>query len=309
VKPPEQTPLSAIAIFKLFEEGGIPRGVANLVTTMNPDIVGKELLRNSMVRKVSFTGSVEVGKKIMRRASEDLKRVTLELGGHAPFIVYNDADIELAASHAVASKFQNTGQTCVSLNRIYVHESVSKEFTEAFVGLVKKLRVGNPLDESVDVGPLIDEEGMQRVEEHVADALEKGANLLLGGSRMKDREFAKGLFFEPTVLSRVTHDMLVMKEETFGPVAPILTFESDEEVLSYANGSRYGLAAFFYTRDIKRAILTSERLQYGLVGINNSRLGAVNIPFGGIKHSGIGKEGGRLGLEEFLDTKLVSIGI
>jgi len=309
VKPPEQTPLSAIAIFELFEEAGIPRGVANLVTTINPDVVGKELLRNPKVRKVSFTGSIEVGKKIIRRASEDLKRVTLELGGHAPFIVYEDAEIELAASHALASKFQNTGQTCVALNRIYVHESISKEFTETFVGLVKKLRIGNPLDESVDMGPLIDEEGMQKVEEHVADALGKGAKLLSGGSRRKDGEFAKGLFFEPTVLSQITHDMLIMKEETFGPVAPIVTFESDEEVLSYANGSQYGLAAFFYTRDIGRAILMSESLEYGLIGINNSSLGAAHIPFGGLKHSGIGKEGGRLGLEEFLETKIVSIGL
>lgn len=309
VKPPEQTPLSAIAIFKLFEEAGIPRGVANLVTTMNPDVVGKELLRNPKVRKVSFTGSVEVGKKIMRRASEDLKRVTLELGGHAPFIVYEDAEIELAASHALASKYQNAGQTCVALNRIYVHDSISKEFTEAFVGLVKKLRIGNPLDETVEVGPLIDEEGVAKVEAHIQDALDKGAKLLSGGRRRRDGVFEKGLFFEPTVLSQVNQDMLIMKEETFGPVAPIVTFESDEEVLAYANGSEYGLAAFFYTRDIGRAILMSERLEYGFIGVNNSRLGAVHIPFGGVKHSGVGKEGGRLGLEEFLETKLVSIGI
>jgi succinate-semialdehyde dehydrogenase/glutarate-semialdehyde dehydrogenase len=309
VKPPEQTPLSAIAIFKLFEEAGIPRGVANLVTTMNPDVVGKEFLSNPKVRKVSFTGSVEVGKKIMRRASEDLKRVTLELGGHAPFIVYEDAKIELAASHAVASKFQNTGQTCVALNRIYVHESIAKEFTEAFVGLVKKLRIGDPLDETVDVGPLIDKEGMEKVEAHIQDALDKGANLLFGGHRRTDGAFEKGLFFEPTVLSQVNHDMLIMKEETFGPIAPIVTFESDEEVLSYANGSGYGLAAFFYTLDIKRAILMAETLEFGFIGINNPRLGAVHIPFGGLKQSGIGKEGGRLGLEEFLETKLISIGI
>jgi succinate-semialdehyde dehydrogenase/glutarate-semialdehyde dehydrogenase len=309
VKPPEQTPLSAVAIFELFEEAGMPPGVANLVTTMNPDVVGKELLGNPKVRKVSFTGSVEVGKKIMRRASGGLKRVTLELGGHAPFIVFEDADVELAASHAVASKFQNTGQTCVALNRIYVHESISNEFTKIFLGLVRKLRMGNPLDDSVDVGPLIDEDGIQKVEEHVADALEKGAKLLLGGSRKKDGEFGKGLYFEPTVLSDVTHDMLVMKEETFGPVAPIATFVSDEEALSYANDSPYGLAVFFYTRDIGRAISFSERLEYGLVGVNNARLGAVHIPFGGVKLSGIGKEGGRLGLEEFLETKLVSIGV
>lgn len=309
VKPPEQTPLSAIAIFELFEEAGIPSGAANLVTALRPDTVGKEMLGNPRVRKVSFTGSVEVGKEIMRGASDDLKRITLELGGHAPFIVFGDADIELAALHAVASKFQNSGQTCVALNRIYVHESVSEGFTAKFVELVKRLRTGNPLDETVDVGPLIDEEGMEKVEAHVGDALSGGAELLTGGRRLTDGDLSKGLYFEPTVLTRVTHDMLIMKEETFGPVAPIATFKSDDEVLSRANDSPYGLAAFFYTRDAGRVIMMSERLEYGLVGINNARLGAVHIPFGGVKHSGIGKEGGRQGLEEFLETKVVSMGI
>lgn len=309
VKPPEQTPLSAVAIFELFEEAGIPRGAANLVTTANPDVVGKELLKNPKVKKVSFTGSVEVGKKIMRGASDDLKRVTLELGGHAPFIVFEDADIELAASHAIASKFQNAGQTCVALNRIYLHESVSKKFMDIFLGHVKRLRMGNPLDEAVDLGPMIDEEGVRKVELHVADALEKGAKLLFGGTRKKNGQFTKGLFFEPTVLSDVTHEMLVMREETFGPVAPVATFVSDDEAVAFANGTPYGLAAFFYTRDTRRVQLISEKLDFGLIGVNNSRLGAVHIPFGGVKHSGIGKEGGRLGLEEFLETKLVSVGI
>lgn len=309
VKPPEQTPLSAVAIFEMFEEAGIPGGVANLVTTANPDVVGEELLINPKVRKVSFTGSVEVGKKIMRRASDDLKRVTLELGGHAPFIVFEDADIALAASHAVASKFQNAGQTCVALNRIYLHESISKKFMDIFLGHVKRLRMGNPLDEAVDLGPMIDEEGVRKVEQHVADALEKGAKLLFGGKRKKNGQFAKGLFYEPTVLSDVTHEMLVMREETFGPVAPVATFVSDDEAVAFANGTPYGLAAFFYTRDTRRAQLISEKLDFGLIGVNNSRLGAVHIPFGGVKHSGIGKEGGRLGLEEFLETKLVSAGI
>jgi succinate-semialdehyde dehydrogenase/glutarate-semialdehyde dehydrogenase len=309
LKPAEQTPLSAIAIFELFEEVGIPPGVANLVTTLNPEVVGKELLTNPLVRKLSFTGSVEVGRQIMRDASEQIKKVTLELGGHAPFIVFDDADIEAAVYQAVGSKFQNTGQTCVALNRIYLHESISENFTSRFIGEVKKLRMGNPLDESVQVGPLIDEEGLQKVVAHVEDALSKGAELLVGGHRRSDGEFGKGLFFEPTVLSEITDDMLIMKEETFGPVAPIMTFSSDNEVLSYANELPYGLAAFFYTRDISRAIRMSERLEYGLVGINNSRLGAVHIPFGGVKQSGYGKEGGRLGLEEFLETKLISVGL
>ncbi len=309
VKPPEQTPLSAIAIFELFEEAGIPPGVANLVTTLNPETVGQELLTNPLVRKLSFTGSVEVGKRIMRGASEQLKRVTLELGGHAPFIVFDDADIEAAAQGAIRSKFQNMGQTCVALNRIYVHESIIERFTSRFTEMVRGLKMGNPLDETVQVGPLIDEDALRKVKAHVEDAMSKGARLLLGGNRGMDDEFTKGFFFEPTILSHVTHDMLIMREETFGPVAPIAVFKSEDEVLSYANQLPYGLAAFFYTRDISRAIRMAERLEYGVVGVNNSRLGAVNIPLGGVKQSGYGKEGGRLGLEEFLETKLISIGL
>src|SRR3990170_1581185 len=309
VKPAEQTPLSAIAIFQLFEEAGLPLGVANLVTTLNPEVIGQELLTSPLVRKLSFTGSIEVGKHIMREAAGQLKLITLELGGHAPFIVFEDADIEAAAFAAMKSKFQNAGQTCVALNRIYVHESIIDPFTCRFTELVKGLKMGNPLDESVHIGPLIDEEGLNKVKLHVEDALSKGAELLTGGCRRKDNEFSKGLFFEPTVLSLVTHDMQIMREETFGPVAPILTFKSDDEVLSYANEPPYGLAAFFYTRDLSRAIRIAESMEYGLVGINNSNLGAVQIPFGGQKHSGYGKEGGRMGLEEFLETKLISIGL
>jgi succinate-semialdehyde dehydrogenase/glutarate-semialdehyde dehydrogenase len=309
VKPPEQTPLSALAIFELFEEAGFPPGVANLVTTLNPETVGQELLANPLVRKVSFTGSVEVGKRIMRGAADQLKRVTLELGGHAPFIVFEDADIEAAAQGAIKSKFQNAGQTCVALNRIYVQESVVEPFTSRFVGLVKGLKMGNPLDETVQVGPLIDGEGLRKVKRHVQDAVSKGAQLLVGGKHKTDDEFAKGFFFEPTVLSGVTHEMRIMREETFGPVAPIVLFKSEDEVLSYANELPYGLASFFYTRDISRAIRMADRLEYGVVGVNNSRLGAVNIPLGGVKQSGQGKEGGRMGLEEFLETKLIAIGI
>jgi len=309
VKPAEQTPLSAIAIFELFDEVGIPPGVANLITTLEPDVIGQELLTNPLVRKLSFTGSIEVGKHIMRESADQLKRVTLELGGHAPFIVFDDADLEEAACAAINSKFQNSGQTCVALNRIYVHESIAEKFTHRFTELVKDLKMGNPMDETVQVGPIIDEEGLQKVKIHVEDALSKGAALVVGGRQRKDKEFAKGLFFEPTVLSHVTHDMLIMQEETFGPVAPILTFKSDDQVRAYANETPYGLAAFFYTRNLSRAIRMAEQLEYGVVGINNSSLGAVNIPFGGVKHSGYGREGGRIGLEEFLETKLISIGI
>jgi succinate-semialdehyde dehydrogenase/glutarate-semialdehyde dehydrogenase len=309
LKPAEQTPLSAIAVFELFEKAGLPPGVANLVTTLNPEVIGEVLVSNPLVRKLSFTGSVEVGKQIMRGAADQLKRVTLELGGHAPFIVFDDADVEAAVHAAIKSKFQNTGQTCVALNRIYVHESILEPFTRRLTELVKTLKVGNPLDETVQVGPLIDEEGLRKVEAHVEDALSKGAKLLIGGNRRTDNEFSKGFFFEPTVLSHVTHDMLVMREETFGPVAPVVAFKSEDEVLSLANELSYGLAAFFYTRDISRAMRIAERLEYGVVGVNDFRFGAVNIPFGGIKQSGYGKEGGRLGLEEFLETKLISIGL
>ena len=309
VKPAEQTPLSAIAIFELFEKSGIPPGVANLVTTPNPEAVGGELLANPSVRKLSFTGSIEVGKHIMRGASDQLKRITLELGGHAPFIVFEDAEIEKAAVGALKSKFQNTGQTCVALNRIYVHESIIELFTSRFTELVKELKMGNPLDETVQIGPLIDEEGLLKVKTHVEDAVSKGAQVLIGGNQRMDNEFAKGFFFEPTVLSHVTHDMRIMKEETFGPVAPIIPFKSEDAVLSLANDLPYGLAAYFYTRDLSRAILIAERLKYGVIGVNDFRFGSVQIPFGGVKESGYGKEGGRLGLEEFLETKLISIGL
>jgi succinate-semialdehyde dehydrogenase / glutarate-semialdehyde dehydrogenase len=307
VKPPEQTPLSAITIFELFEEAGLPPGVANLVTTNQPEVVGQELLSNPLVRKLSFTGSLEVGRQVMRGAAAQVKRLSLELGGHAPFIVFEDADIETAARGAVASKFRNAGQTCVALNRVYVHESILDGFTSRFVELVKALKMGNPLDESVQVGPLINEAGLQKVHEHVEDALARGAKLLLGGHRRMDGEFAGGLFYEPTILAGVSHEMRIMHEETFGPVAPIMAFAVEDEVVAAANKSPTGLAAFFFTRDLTRATRVAERLEYGIVGVNDPLPGAAHVPFGGVKQSGFGKEGGRLGLEEFLNTKLISV--
>jgi succinate-semialdehyde dehydrogenase/glutarate-semialdehyde dehydrogenase len=309
VKPPEQTPLSAIALFELFEEVGLPAGVANLVTTWNPAEVGRELVENPSVRKLSFTGSAEVGKLLMRGAADQVKRVTLELGGHAPLIVFEDADLESAARGAVQSKFRNAGQTCIAANRIYVQESVFDSFAARFVDLARGLKIGNPLDETVQIGPLIDEAALEKVQAHVEDALARGGKLLLGGGRRTEGDLAKGFFFEPTVLSGVAPDMRILREETFGPVAPLVPFTTEEEVLALANELPYGLAAFFYTRDASRAMRVAEGLEYGIVGVNDPLPGAAQVPFGGVKQSGIGKEGGRLGLEEFLDTKLVSLSL
>lgn len=317
VKPAEETPLSAIAFFGLLEEAGMPPGVANLITAWEPEEIGHEFLENPLLRKLNFTGSVEVGRSLMKGAADQVKRVTLELGGHAPFIIFEDADLEAAAQGALLSKFRNTGQTCICANRIYVQEPIFEPFAFRFVELVKGLKMGNPLDETVQIGPLIDEQGFLKVQGHVEDALAKGAKLLLGGKRRTDGEFAKGFFFEPTILSlrsrqslsHVAHEMRIMKEETFGPVAPLIPFRTEEEVLRFANEMPYGLAAFFYTKDLSRAVRFAERLEYGIVGVNDPLPGAVQAPFGGVKQSGIGKEGGRLGLEEFLDVKFVSLGI
>jgi succinate-semialdehyde dehydrogenase/glutarate-semialdehyde dehydrogenase len=309
VKPAEQTPLSALALGELAAEAELPPGAVNLVTTLQPQPIGEELVANRLVRKLNFTGSLEVGRLFLQAAAAHLKRVTLELGGHAPFIVFDDAPIEAAAAGAVLSKFRNAGQTCVALNRIYVQEAIADAFTRRFVELAKTLKLGNPLDERVDIGPLIDEAGFQKVQCHVEDAVAKGAKLLLGGRRRNGGEFAQGFFFEPTVLTEIRPDMRILGEETFGPVAPIMPFATEEEVLGLANELPYGLAAFFYTRDLARSQRMAERLEYGIVGVNDPMPGAAHIPFGGIKQSGIGKEGGRLGLEEFLDTKFISVGI
>lgn len=309
VKPAEQTPLSAIAVFELLEEAGLPPGVANLVTTFEPEEIGREFLENPLVRKLNFTGSVEVGRLLMRGAADQVKRITLELGGHAPFIVFEDADLEAAARGALLSKFRNTGQTCICTNRIYAHEAVVEPFTRHFVELVNGLKMGNPLDESVQVGPLINRQGFLKVKHHVEEALSKGAKLLCGGRRREDGEFARGYYYEPTVLTQVTPEMQIMQEETFGPVVPIIPFRTEEEVLSFANALPFGLAAFFYTRDLSRAIRVAERLEYGIVGVNDPLPGTVQAPFGGVKQSGLGREGGHWGLEEYLDVKFVSLGL
>ncbi len=309
VKPAEQTPVTAWAIFQLIHEAGIPAGVANLLTTDTPAIVASELLRNPLVKKISFTGSEAVGKSLLRDAAGTNKRISLELGGHAPMIVFADADLTAAVKGALLSKFRYSGQTCVALNRIYVHASCVDEFTAQFVSQVKELKVGNPLDATIQIGPLINQEGLDKVQRHIADAVARGARILTGGQRLTEQFLAQGMFYTPTVLCDVNHDMLVMREEIFGPVAPIASFHDEEEVLRHANNTTFGLAAFFYTRDISRVIRMGEKLEFGVIGINDALPGAVHIPFGGVKQSGIGKEGGRLGLEEFLQTKFISVGI
>jgi succinate-semialdehyde dehydrogenase/glutarate-semialdehyde dehydrogenase len=309
LKPPEQAPLCALAIAEILDDAGLPPGVANFVTTEHPAEVGRELVENALVPKLSFTGSLEVGRQLLRGAAEQVKRVTLELGGNAPFVVFADADVEAAARGAVASKFRNTGQTCVAVNRIYVEEPVLELFARRFAELVAELELGDPRREEVAVGPLIDEDAGRRLQRHVDEALAGGAELLHGGRRRTDGRLAAGAFYEPTVLARVAPGAAVMREETFGPVAPIASFDTESEALERANDPVAGLAAFVYTRDLSRAVRMAERLEFGIVGVNDPLPGAPHVPFGGIKQSGIGKEGGRLGLEEYLETKLVSVAV
>ncbi|AZU64452.1 NAD-dependent succinate-semialdehyde dehydrogenase [Neobacillus mesonae] len=306
VKPAKQSPISAIAFGKLVELAGIPQGVVNIVTgSAGP--ISDEIFENPAVRKISFTGSTEVGKLLVTKSAAQLKRLSLELGGHAPFIVFEDADLEAAAAGAVASKYRNTGQTCVCANRIYVQKSVLEKFSEIFVEKVQALKIGNSLDPNVQVGPLVSMDGLKKVEEHVNDALNKGAQVLCGGQRLGG-EFSEGLFYEPTVLSGVNTDMLITNEETFGPVAPLISFETEEEVINQANNTVYGLAAYFYTQNIRRAIRVSEALEFGIIGMNDAVPAVPQAPFGGFKESGVGREGGRQGIDEYLEDKFISMG-
>jgi succinate-semialdehyde dehydrogenase/glutarate-semialdehyde dehydrogenase len=309
VKPAEQTPLSALALGHVFLEAGFPAGTVNLVTSKDPREVGAELMQNPAVRKITFTGSTEVGKLLMRQAADHVKKVSLELGGHAPFIVFDDADLDAAADGAIASKFRNMGQTCVCANRLYVQRPVVEAFTAKFAERVKRLRIGNGLEDNVQVGPLIDEQGFRKVEAHVADAVARGAAVAVGGAPARDGALAKGWFYQPTILTNVKPDMLVMREETFGPVAPIEPFDTEDEVVAKANDTPYGLAAYFFSRDVSRVWRVSERLEYGIVGANDALPAVPQAPFGGWKESGIGREGGRHGMEPFLEIKYVSIGL
>jgi succinate-semialdehyde dehydrogenase/glutarate-semialdehyde dehydrogenase len=307
VKPASQSPISAIAFGKLVEMAGIPHGVVSVVTG-NSGPISDEIFENPAVRKISFTGSTEVGKLLVTKSAPQLKRLSLELGGHAPFIIFEDADLEAAATGAVASKFRNTGQTCVCANRIYVQRSVLEKFSEIFVKKVQALKLGNSLDPSVQVGPLVSHDGLAKVEEQVNDALDKGARILCGGQRVKG-ELADGLFYAPTVLAGVNADMLITYQETFGPVAPIIPFDSEEEVIQHANNTEYGLAAYFYTQNISRAVRVSEALEFGIIGMNDAIPTVAQAPFGGMKESGVGREGGHQGLDEYLEDKYISMGI
>lgn len=301
VKPAPETPLSALALAALAQEAGFPPGVLNILPTTRAVEVGRVLTGHKLVRKISFTGSTEVGRKIMLQSSETIKKVSLELGGNAPFIVFDDADLDAAVAGAVASKFRNSGQTCVCANRIYVHARIHDAFAEKLAAAAVALKVGSAFEPGVRLGPLITESAVQKVEEFVADALRKGAKVSTGGSR----HARGGNFFEPTILVDVPRDARLLQEEIFGPVAPLVRFETEADAIALANASEAGLAAYFYSRDIGRVWRVARALEAGLVGINEGVISAVEAPFGGVKQSGIGREGSRYGIEDYLDIKYV----
>ncbi|MGM0852734.1 MAG: NAD-dependent succinate-semialdehyde dehydrogenase [Bacillota bacterium] len=305
LKPAPATPLSAIKVFECFHEAGLPAGVANLVIGPAEEI-GQELTKSPDVRKLTFTGSTPVGKMLLRESAGTVKKVSMELGGHAPFIIFEDADIEAAIQGVLGTKFVNSGQTCISTNRVYVAESIAEEFGEKLAEKAVQLKVGNGMDEGVDVGPLINEQALEKVESHVADAINHNGKILCGGNRYASPE-GKGNFFEPTVINYAQDNMKISTEETFGPVAPIFTFKDEEEVIERANHDSYGLAAYCFTNDMRRGYRMMAELEYGIVGINDSAPIVAQAPFGGIKESGMGKEGGKSGILEYLEEKFVSV--
>ncbi|WP_404433468.1 NAD-dependent succinate-semialdehyde dehydrogenase [Sutcliffiella horikoshii] len=302
VKPAGQTPLTALLLAKYADEAGVPKGVLQVITGKS-SVIGESLMKHKDVKKLTFTGSTEIGKKLMEQASHTVKKLSLELGGHAPFIIFEDADLEKAAKGLVQSKFRNAGQTCICANRIYVQESVAEEFTSLFVKEVSKLKVGNGMERGVDLGPLIDEDALEKVKEHLSDAKDKGAAVAFGG-QVNDKTF-----MEPTVITGVTDEMLCMNEETFGPLAPITTFKEEDEAIKRANNSPYGLAAYVFTEKMSRIYRVTEGLDYGIIGVNDGAPSVAQAPFGGLKESGIGREGGHHGMEEYLEVKYVSLGI
>jgi succinate-semialdehyde dehydrogenase/glutarate-semialdehyde dehydrogenase len=302
-KPASQTPYTALALAELAEAAGIPKGVLNVITGPSSEI-GAELTGNPTVRKLSFTGSTEVGKKLIEQCASTVKKVGMELGGNAPFIVFDDADIEAAVAGAMASKYRNTGQTCVCANRFLVQDRIYDDFVDRMAKAAGELKVGNGLEGGVQQGPLIDMRAVEKVEFHIADATQKGAQVVAGGSR----HALGGTFFEPTVLANVTTDMAVSNEETFGPVAPLFRFRNEQEAIDLANNTEYGLAAYFYSRDIGCIWRVSEALEYGIVGVNEGIISNEVAPFGGVKESGIGREGSKYGLDEFLEIKYLCLG-
>jgi succinate-semialdehyde dehydrogenase / glutarate-semialdehyde dehydrogenase len=303
LKPAEQTPFSALALAELAERAGFPKGVINMVTGDAPSI-GKEMCANPVVRKVTFTGSTEVGRILMRQSADTIKKLSLELGGNAPFIVFDDADLDAAADGAMASKYRNAGQTCVCANRIYVQEGVYDTFAQKLAERLAKLKVGKGTDAGVTLGPLIDAQGLAKVEEHVADAVAKGAKVVVGGKRSA----LGGRFYEPTLLTGVTPEMKVSREETFGPVAPLFRFRDEADALRLANATEFGLAGYFYSRDVGRIFRVAEGMETGMVGVNVGNISNEVAPFGGVKQSGLGREGSKYGIEDFLEIKYVCLG-
>ncbi len=303
LKPAGATPFSALALGELAERAGIPKGVFNVITG-DSKAIGGELCANPTVRKLSFTGSTEIGRVLMRQSADTVKKLSLELGGNAPFIVFEDADIDAAVEGAIASKYRNAGQTCVCANRIYVQDSVYDKFAAKLAEKVKGFKVGAGTEAGVVIGPLIDAQGLAKVEEHVADATAKGAKVMLGGKRHS----RGGLFFEPTILTGVTQAMRVAREETFGPVAPLFRFKTDDEAIAMANDTEFGLAGYFYSRDIGRVFRVAEQMETGMVCVNSGILSTEIAPFGGIKQSGLGREGSRYGIEEYVEIKYLMIG-
>lgn len=303
VKPALQTPYSAFAFAELASRAGVPKGLLSVITGSSVAI-GGEMTSNPMVRKLSFTGSTEVGRTLMRQSADTIKKLSLELGGNAPFIVFDDADLDAAVEGAMISKYRNTGQTCVCANRLYVQRGVLQAFTEKLVSRVNALQVGPGVDAGVTQGPLIDTKAVAKIEEHIADARAKGAQVLTGGKR----HALGGLFFEPTVLTGATAEMLVAKEETFGPLAPIFVFDDEDEVVASANDTEFGLAAYFYSRDMGRVMRVAERLEAGMVGVNTGLISTAEAPFGGVKQSGLGREGSKYGLDDFLEIKYICLG-
>jgi len=304
IKPAEATPLSALAVAELAQRAGMPAGVLNVITADADQSIeiGNVLCSSDVVRHLSFTGSTEVGRILSRQCAQTVKKLSLELGGNAPFIVFDDADLDSAVEGATVSKYRNSGQTCVCANRFYVQAKVYDQFVEKLAAKAKAIQVGNGFEAGITQGPLIDEQALVKVESHVADALAKGAQLVAGGKRLNER------FFEPTVLSQVTSDMLCAKEETFGPVAPVFRFETEAEAIELANATEFGLASYFYSRDIGRIFRVGEALEYGMVGINTGLISTAEVPFGGVKQSGLGREGAHQGMDDYVEVKYLCLG-
>jgi len=304
-RPASQTPYSALAAAALASRAGLPAGVLNVITGTDAAGLGAELTNNALVRKVTFTGSTEVGKKLMAQCAAGVKKITMELGGNAPFIVFDDADLDAAVAGAIASKYRNTGQTCICANRLLVHAPVYEAFSRKLVQAVAQLRVGDGLKGPTDQGPLIDAKALAKVEQHLSDAVAKGARVALGGRR----HALGGTFFEPTVVTEVTPAMLIAREETFGPIAPLFRFETETDAIRMANDTEFGLAAYFYTRDLARSWRVAEALEYGMVGLNTGIFSTEVAPFGGVKESGIGREGSRYGILDYTELKFLCVGL